>query len=198
MSANKPASPGAPAPEATTPPSTDAESGDADVQALRAELEAARKQAAENEDKFLRARAEGENIRRRAESDIAGAHKYAIERFALEMLAVRDSLDRARDVHGGEGEEETGELARMIEGLDLTLRLMDSVFQKFGLVPVEPAAGERFDPERHQAMSTQESNEIAANHVLSTVQKGYLLQERLLRPAMVIVARGVPEPAPKA
>jgi molecular chaperone GrpE len=166
----------------------------ADLAALQAEIDAARAQAAENLDKFMRAKAETENLRRRAEADVASAHKFAIERFALEMLAVKDSLERARavDVQGG-----GAALEKMFEGIDLTLKLMDSIFQKFALTEVNPAKGDKFDPERHQAMSMQESAEVPANHVLMALQKGYLLNNRLLRPALVIVAKAA-EPAPAA
>ncbi len=196
MNADNPAAPDVAAAESDAAAERPAPSPEAEaLQRLQTELDAARALAAENQDKFLRARAEIENVRRRAESDVAGAHKYAIERFALEMLAVRDSLERAAEVHAAGDAEQVaaGERARMIEGLDLTLRLLDSVFQKFGLVAVAPAVGERFDPGRHQAMSTAESGVVPANHVLTTVQKGYVLQERLLRPAMVIVARAPAE-----
>lgn len=170
----------------TQPPAAGPRPGEAAVPALQPELEAARAAATENLDKFLRAKAETENVRRRAENDVANAHKYAIERFALEMLAVRDSLERARGVET-QAPEAVGE--KVLEGLDLTLKLMDSAFQKFGLTMIDPQKGERFDPERHQAMSTQESNELAPNLVLATVQKGCLLNNRLLRPALVIVTR---------
>jgi molecular chaperone GrpE len=165
-----------------------------DLAALQAELDAARAQAAENLDKFMRAKAETENLRRRAETDVASAHKFAIERFALEMLAVKDSLERARavDLQGG-----GAVLEKMFEGIDLTLKLMDSIFQKFALTEVNPAKGDKFDPERHQAMSMQESAEVPANHVLMALQKGYLLNNRLLRPALVIVAKAT-ESAPAA
>lgn len=167
---------------------TDAASanGGGDVEALRAELEAARAQATENLDKFLRAKAETENVRRRAETDVASAHKFAIERFALEMLAVKDSLERARTVEVQNG---GAALDKMLEGVDLTIRLMDSIFQKFALTEVNPARGERFDPERHQAMTLQESSDVPDQHVLMALQKGYLLNNRLLRPALVIVAK---------
>ena len=159
----------------------------ADAAALLTELEHARQQATENQDKFLRSKAETENIRRRATTDVANAHKFAIERFALEMLAVKDSLERARAISVQEG---AALVEKMFEGLDLTLKLMDSIFLKFALATVEPQKGDKFSPEKHQAMSTLESNEIPANHVLTTVQKGYTLNDRLLRPAMVIVSKG--------
>jgi molecular chaperone GrpE len=158
----------------------------ADLEGLKAEVEAMRAQAAENLDKFMRAKAETENIRRRAETDVASAHKFAIERFALEMLAVKDSLERARAVEIPEG---SATLDKMLEGVELTIKLMDSIFQKFALTEVSPAKGDRFDPEKHQAMSMQESAEVPDQHVLMALQKGYLLSGRLLRPALVIVAK---------
>ena len=167
-----------------------------DIEALKAELAAAQTQAAENLDKFVRAKAETENVRRRAETDVASAHKFAIERFALEMLAVKDSLERARTV---DIKIQDAALEKMFEGIDLTLKLMDSIFQKFALTEVSPAKGDKFDPELHQAMSAQDSAEVPPNHVLMALQKGYLLNNRLLRPALVIVAKAPAEaPGPSA
>ena len=183
MNPANPATPEDPTRPAATAPEAPAAM---DVEALRAELEAARAQASENLDKFLRAKAETENVRRRAETDVASAHKFAIERFALEMLAVKDSLERARTT---DLKTSDAALEKMLEGIDLTLKLMDSIFQKFALTEVSPARGDKFDPERHQAMSTQEDAEVPANHVLMALQKGYLLNNRLLRPALVIVAK---------
>lgn len=186
MTTPNPASPDQPAP-ATAPEAVPAE-----LEALKAELETARAQAAEHLDKFLRAKAETDNLRRRAETEVAAAHKFAIERFALEMLAVKDSLERARNLDLQAG---GAALEKMLEGIDLTLRLMDSIFQKFALTEVNPARGDKFDPEKHQAMSMQESGEVPPQHVLIALQKGYLLNNRLLRPALVIVAKA-PEAAP--
>lgn len=171
-----------------------AETSSVDVEALKAELETARSQAASHLDQYLRAKAETENVRRRAETDVASAHKFAIERFALEMLAVRDSLERAKGVDLQNG---TAVLEKMLEGIDLTLRLMDNIFQKFALTEVNPAKGDKFDPALHQAMSMQESTEVPPQHVLMALQKGYQLQGRLLRPAMVIVASAAATPAPE-
>jgi molecular chaperone GrpE len=180
------------APEGTMPAS--APEAAPDVEVLKMELETLRAQVGENLDKFVRAKAETENVRRRAETDVANAHKFAIERFALEMLAVKDSLERARGV---DLKTHDAALEKMLEGIDLTLRLMDSIFQKFALAEVSPAKGDKFDPEKHQAMSAQPSNEAPENHVLMVLQKGYLLNNRLLRPALVIVAK-TPEPAAPA
>lgn len=157
-----------------------------ELERLRGELEAAKAQAAENQDKFLRARAEAENVRRRGEIDLANAHKYGIERFAQELLAVRDSLELARTVDIRQ-ENQTA-LAKMHEGLDLTLRQMDDAFRKFGLTIIDPK-GERFDPQRHHAISVIETAEVPANHVVNVMQKGALLNDRVLRPAMVVVAK---------
>ncbi len=186
MSSSNPAAPEDPNQASTTPEALAAPN----MQTLEAELEAAQALAAENLDKFMRAKAETENVRRRAETDVASAHKFAIERFALEMLAVKDSLERARvvDINNPDAV-----LEKMFEGIDLTLKLMDSIFQKFALAEVNPAIGDKFDPEQHQAMSAQENTELPPNHVLMTLQKGYLLNNRLLRPALVIVAKAPAE-----
>lgn len=186
MNSSNPAAPEDPNPASTTPEALAAP----DMEALKAELASAQALAAENLDKFIRAKAETENVRRRAETDVASAHKFAIERFALEMLAVKDSLERARGV---EINSPDAVLEKMFEGIDLTLKLMDSIFQKFALTEVNPAVGDKFDPEQHQAMSAQENTEQPPNHVLMTLQKGYLLNNRLLRPALVIVAKAPAE-----
>lgn len=158
-----------------------------DLGVLEKELEAMRTLAAENLDKFMRAKAEAENIRRRAETEVAGAHKYAVERFAAEIVAVRDSLDLARTVELSQDNNKEV-MQKMREGLDLTLKLLDDVFRKFGLTLLDPQ-GEKFDPNRHQAISLVESVAVAPNHVVTVVQKGYLLYDRVLRPAMVVVAK---------
>ncbi|MBI3569735.1 MAG: nucleotide exchange factor GrpE [Gammaproteobacteria bacterium] len=178
----------APAPQADAPhdlePATE-------TQQLQAELEKVRAESAENLDRFLRAKAEVENVRKRGEVDVSTARKYAIERFAAEIVAVRDSLELARMV---ELPKDTNPaVQKMHEGLDLTLKLLDGIFQKFGLTLLDPK-GQKFDPERHQAISMVESVEVPPGHVVSVVQKGFLLNDRLLRPAMVIVARGAANP----
>lgn len=157
-----------------------------DTPSLQAQLDAAKAELADARDRFLRARADMENARRRAEIDVSNAHKYAIERFAGEIVTVRDSLELARNIDINQ-EQQTA-VQKMHEGLDLTLKLMDDVFRKFGLTLIDPK-GEKFDPTRHHAISMVESNEVPPNHVVSVMQKGYLLQDRVLRPAMVVVAR---------
>ncbi len=155
------------------------------LQEFETQLAAAKAQVAESNERFLRAKAETENIRRRAELDVAAAHKYGIERFAGELVGVRDSLDLARAVDLAGGPEV---VAKMIEGLDLTLKLMDTAFQKFGLSVLDPQ-GQKFDPEKQQAMTMVETDEVPPNHVVKVVQKGYQLHDRLLRPALVVVAK---------
>jgi molecular chaperone GrpE len=165
---------------------------DVDIEALRSDLDDAMTELEQLKDKFLRAKAEAENTRRRADNEIANVRKYAIDRFAAEMLIVRDSLELAKAVDLDE--QDTTALETMLEGLELTLKQMDNVFEKFAIRVVAPEPGEKLDPERHQAMSIQESSDIEPNHILSVIQKGYTLQDRLIRPAMVIVAKAA-EPA---
>ncbi len=161
-------------------------SGGDELERLRQDLDRARAEAADYKDKYLRAAAEAENVRRRAEQEVASAHKYAIERFATEILAVRDSLELARNLELGAEVPEA--VRKMHEGLDLTLKLLDKVFQQFGLAQIDPQ-GQKFDPTRQHAISTVESEEVAPHHVVNVVQKGYLLHDRVLRPALVVVSR---------
>nr|MBA2817241.1 Heat shock protein B25.3 [Candidatus Pantoea persica] len=135
-------------------------------------------------DAQLRAQAEIENIRRRAEMDVEKAHKFALEKFANELLPVIDSLERAMEV----ADKENNELAAMIEGIKLTLKSLLGAVRKFG-VEVVGETNVPFNPEIHQAMSMIESDEVAPNHVMVVMQRGYTLNGRLLRPAMVAVAK---------
>ncbi len=171
-----------------------AEEGEA---AITASPEAGSPEAelAEFKDRFLRAKAESDNVRRRAEADVMAARKFAVESFAAEVLAVHDSLDLARSVKLDQGNEEA--VRKMHEGLELTLKLMDGVFERFGISSINPQ-GEKFDPERHQAISTVESAEVLPSHVVNVVQKGYMLRDRLLRPAMVVVAKPPAKPVGSA
>jgi len=136
--------------------------------------------AAEHYDAWLRAKAEGENIRRRAQEDISKAHKFAVEKFAGELLAVKDSLEAALAVP-----EQTVDSFKA--GVELTLKQLVAAFEKNALVEVSPA-GEKFDPHKHQAIGMLDS-EQEANTVVSVLQKGYLIAERVLRPALVMVAK---------
>jgi len=149
---------------------------------LEMELAEARDEAASHLDDFLRARAELENLHKRAARDIENAHKYGLERFMTELLPVMDSVELGLSVADGADAE------KLREGLELTLKLFDAASEKFGLREVNPE-GQSFDPEYHQAMSMQDAAGVAPGTVITVVQKGYVLNERLLRPAMVIVAK---------
>lgn len=136
--------------------------------------------AAEHHDAWLRAKAETENVRRRAQEDISKAAKFAIEKFASELLIVKDSLEQTLTVEGATTES-------LREGCDLTLKNLAKAFEKSGLSEVNPV-GEKFDPHKHQAISAVPS-EQPANTVVQVFQKGYLLEGRVLRPALVAVAQ---------
>jgi molecular chaperone GrpE len=136
--------------------------------------------AQEHHDAWLRAKADADNIRKRAQTDIASAHKYAIENFSTELLAVKDSLEAALAVS-------TITIENLKSGVELTLKQLNSVFDKFSIAEINPA-GQKFDPRRHQAISTVESAS-ETNTVVQVFQKGYLLNERVIRPAMVSVAK---------
>ena len=161
------------------------EAHNADVS--RQQLDALTTERDEARDDLLRCRAELENVRRRAENDVANAHKYAVEKFAAEVLLVRDSLDVANQIELDADNQQVVE--KMREGMALTLRQLDNAMQKFGIEEIVPQPGDKLDPERHQAMSLVEAEGVAANHVVSVIQKGYSIRERLLRPAMVMVAK---------
>ncbi len=147
-------------------------------------LEDARTKADEHWNQILRLQAELENTRRRAERDVENAHKYALEKFAMELLPVKDSLEMG--LAAATGDEEA--VAKLREGTELTLKMLTAAMERFGIREVNPA-GEPFNPEFHQAMSMQESADKPANTVLFVMQRGYLLNERLLRPAMVMVSK---------
>ncbi|MDR3430892.1 MAG: nucleotide exchange factor GrpE [Rouxiella aceris] len=150
-----------------------------------AELEAQLKDAQQRErDSLLRAKAEVENIRRRTELDIEKAHKFALEKFSAELLPVIDNLERALDL----ADRSSAELTSMIEGVELTLKSLLDAVHKFGLEVVADVHVP-FNPELHQAMTLMESAELEPNHVIMVMQKGYTLNGRLLRPAMVAVSK---------
>ena len=172
------------------------ESEDAPEDAPASELDELETLRAENEslrDEFLRAKAEAENARKRAQTEITNARRFAVEGFAGELLNVRDSLDLARAVDLNEGDSV---VERVVEGLELTLRQLDSVFERFSVYEISPEVGDKLDPDAHQAMSLIETAEVPANHIFQVVQKGYRLNERLLRPARVLVAKAPTEDPP--
>lgn len=157
--------------------------GSASVVDVEKELQAALARANENYDLYLRARAEGENIRRRAQEDVSKAHKFAIESFAEALVPVMDSLEKAL-------ESTEADAATVREGAALTLRQLQSAFEKNRLIAINPV-GAKFDPHQHQAISMVPAPEgIAPNHVVSVLQKGWMIADRVLRPALVTVAQG--------
>lgn len=174
---------------------TDARDGDVngqgDSQAEQSEnsdeLAVAREEIAKLKDAFMRAKAEEENVRRRTEKEVANSRKFAVEGFAKEMLNVRDSLKLASDVEIADDADET--IKSIHQGVEITLKQLDSVFAKFSLVEISPNAGDKLDPNLHQAMSMVESDEQESGKIISVIQAGFQLHDRLLRPAMVIVAK---------
>ena len=147
-------------------------------------LDAAEKKATDNWDQLLRTKAEMDNIRRRTQKDLENAHKFALEKFITELLAVKDSLELG--VNAAQQENVTVESLK--EGSEMTLSMLAGVFEKFNVVEVNPE-GEKFNPEHHQAMSMQPNPDLEPNTVMAVMQKGYLLNERLVRPAMVMVSK---------
>ena len=162
-------------------PPTGAPAAEATAQSeLEAQLSATEAKLAEMHDAFMRAKADAENIRRRAQEDVSKAHKFAIESFAEAMVPVRDSLEMALKV-----ESQTVEAIR--EGVEMTLKQLTAAFEKNRLVEVMPQAGEKLDPNKHQAVAVVPS-EQEANTVVAVLQKGYMIADRLLRPAIVTAA----------
>ncbi|MFO7579822.1 nucleotide exchange factor GrpE [Nitrosomonas halophila] len=166
--------------EATAEPIGHAEIDQAPAPTPEQLLKEAELRAVEHHDAWLRAKAETENIRKRAQTDIANAHKYAIENFSTELLAVMDSLEAALA-----SENATAENLR--DGVELTRKQLAAIFEKFNIHAINPQ-GEKFDPHQHQAMCMMESD-AAPNTVTQVMQKGYALHDRIIRPAMVAVSK---------
>jgi molecular chaperone GrpE len=169
---------GAPAPASDAPAPV---SAPAPENALEQQLSATEAKLAEMHDAFMRAKAEGENIRRRAQEDISKAHKFAVESFAEAMLPVRDSLEMALKV-------DTPSVESLKEGVEMTLKQLASAFEKNRLLEVMPAPGDKLDPMKHQAVAIVPSDQ-EANTVVNVLQKGYTIADRLLRPAIVTAAQ---------
>src|SRR5512144_54462 len=144
-------------------------------------LKEAERKAQEHYDAWMYAKAESENIRRRAAEDVSKAQKFAVERFSNEMLAVKDSLEAGMAV-------QTENIESFKSGMELTLKQLSAVFDKFNIKEINPV-GEKLDPHKHQAIGMIESDQ-PANTVVSVMQKGYSLNDRVLRPALVMVAKG--------
>jgi molecular chaperone GrpE len=158
--------------------------GDTELHAL---LEDARTKADEHWNQCLRLQAEVENLRKRAQRDLENAHKFGLEKFAVDLLPVKDSLEMG--ISAAEGE--SVDPVKLKEGTSLTLKMLGDVMERFGIVEIDPQ-GQRFNPEFHEAMSIQTRTDVEPNTVVTVVQKGYTLNDRLIRPAMVIVAQGAP------
>jgi molecular chaperone GrpE len=148
---------------------------------LEEQLAAAEAKLAEMHDAFMRAKAEGDNIRRRAQEDVTKAHKFAVESFAEALLPVKDSLEMALKV-------ETPSIESLKEGVEMTLKQLNSAFERNKLLEVVPAPGDKLDPNRHQAVAMVPA-EQEANTVVAVLQKGYTIADRLLRPAIVTAAQ---------
>lgn len=162
-------------------PQPQAEAGQAETAASLAQLlKQAELKAQEHHEAWLRAKAEVENVRKRAQADIANAHKYALEAFAAALLPVKDSLEATLAA-------DSAALDALKSGVELTLKQLNSVFEKANLKEIDPA-GEKFDPHKHEAISMLPS-EKEPNTVINVLQKGYLLHERIIRPALVTVAK---------
>jgi molecular chaperone GrpE len=159
----------------------------------RSEVEALEAKAKEFQEQMLRSQAEMQNVRRRSEIDVEKAHKFALEKFVKELLPVADSLEKA--VESTEGHEDAGEVvANIREGVEMTLSLFMNSLSKFNVKQLNPV-GEPFDPQQHEAMSMVSAPDAEPNSVVAVVQKGYTLNDRLVRPAMVVVAKA--ESGPK-
>lgn len=151
---------------------------------IQKQLTEAEEKASQYWERMLRMQAETDNMQRRVERDIANAHKYALEKFVLELLPVVDSLERAIVSHV---QDESG-AGSLLDGVSLTLKMFNTAMEKFGVEQVNPE-GQPFNPELHQAVSTQSDPDIKPGTVINVLQKGYLLNKRLIRPAMVVVAK---------
>jgi len=180
-----PASPASPSAPGSSDPAATMSDGSPPTpqQALEARLAEAEARAAEYMDLALRSRAELDNLRKRNQAELAAAHKFAVEGFAESLLPVSDSLEMALKV-------DVPSVDNLKEGVQATLRQLSSAFERHKLNRIDPPAGEKFDPNRHQAISMIPSAAVPANHVVSVLQKGFLLNERVLRPAMVTVSSG--------
>lgn len=161
------------------------DSPEKNADSLEAQLEQAQAKATENWDQYLRAKAEMDNLRRRNAKDVENAHKYGIEKFVNELLPVMDSMAMGLAV-----EEASAESLR--EGMELTMNMLVKMMEKLGIEEIDPL-NEKFDPEKHQAMTMQPNADVEPNTVIAVMQKGYSLNERLIRPAMVMVSKAVEE-----
>lgn len=164
----------------------ESEAVEVSIEDLQKQLTKAEQKAADNLDKALRVQAEMENLKRRTQKDLDSAHKYGLEKFAKELLSVIDSLELGIQA----ATSDVPEVVKLKEGSELTIAQFESVFAKFNIVAINPV-GEAFNPEFHQAMTMVPSPDAEPNSVINVFQKGYVLNGRLIRPAMVVVAQAV-------
>ncbi len=164
-----------------------------DIATLQQQLEDAQQQASANWDKAVRTIAEMENLKKRVHKDLDDERKYGLAKFAKELLSVIDSLELGIQAATGDSPE----VVKLREGSELTIKQFEAVFAKFNIEAINPQ-GQPFNPELHQAMVMQPSATAEANTVLNVFQKGYVLNGRLLRPAMVVVAKAEDKPADSA
>lgn len=185
-----------PATEPAPAPLTPADDAEAEIlvdreefESLQRDLDQALAKADEHWKLYLGAHAEMENLRKRTERDVQNAHKFALERFFGELLPVRDSLEMGLAAAG-----DAVDIAKLREGVELTLKQLATAMEKFGVRELNPV-GAKFDPAEHEAMAMVPTDQAEPNSVVQVVQKGYVLNERLIRPAKVLVAQAAPKPA---
>ena len=162
----------------------EAEETEISIEELQKQLLKAENKAAENWDKVLRIQAEMDNLKRRTQKDLDSAHKYGLEKFAKELLSVIDSLELGLQA----ATSDVPEVVKLKEGSELTVKQFETVFAKFNIEAIDPI-GQPFNPELHQAMTMQATADAEPNTVINVMQKGYVLNGRLIRPAMVVVAQ---------
>ena len=167
----------------------DSEIAENSAEDLSGLLEQARAKADEHFEQMMRAHAELENLKRRHARDLENAHKFALDKFVAELLGVWDSLELGHSA----AQDEAADVQKLREGTELTLKMLSNAMAKFGVEQIDPI-NQPFNPEFHQAMSMQPRGDVPANTVVAVVQKGYLLNGRLVRPAMVMVSQAAPAP----
>ncbi len=167
--------------------SADSEGSELSSEAMKEALQQAQEKAAEHWDRLLRKEAEFQNFQKRSRDDLAQTKKFAIENFARELLVVLDTFERGLE----SAQQVTVDVSALVEGMQLTHKLLLDILEKFQVTPVNPVAGAQFDPALHQAIFMQETAEWPSNMVLSVAQKGYLIHGRLLRAAQVVVSKAL-------
>jgi molecular chaperone GrpE len=191
-----PNAPGAtPGPEAASTPQA-APDPAAEAARLAAEVDTLQGQIADLTDRLLRAHAEMDNIRKRAEREREETAKYAISKFARDVVAVADNFERAIQAVPAGAAEQDPVLKSLVEGVSMTEREFLNVLERNGVKRINPK-GELFNPHQHQAMMEMQNTDVAPGTILEVFQCGYLIEDRVLRPAMVVVAKGGPKPAPQ-